>query len=701
MYYTRYLDSALLFKSFTSGTILKIDAFGSSEVGSDNYEHFNYYFSTFRKDVAHCLGVIGVLELATLRYVIAAKSASICARLGSNVIYTLRECEFLPLRVDAIPASDLAASDDHRYLALVKSHLSSCNLLFCESLDLSNNLQKQAKNFTSGSSAPILNLTAASPTKMSSQILSAFNESFFWNAHLLSEIRSLPHAADFVIPLVHGFAECAIIKSKSVETAVLCVLLRRSTHRAGTRYFKRGADLEGNVANFNETEQILLLLGEKNTVLSHLQFRGSIPLHWAEINTLQYKPSLAISASLNIHALVLHFQSLTKYLPGLRKVFAVNLVNSLGHEKPLKEAYESTMAELASQTAPSVNYIYFDFHQQCSKFRYQNLSMLVEQLRNSGASPEDYFEAVVGPDGVSIVRSQESIIRTNCMDCLDRTNVVQSVFGKWVLGAQLISHNFDCGPKVSTDATLSIAFAPGPNEPSYIGPFNGIWTNNGDSISRAYSGTGALKSGFTKTGKRTIDGALKDLVNSIVRYFKNNFRDGSRQDAYDLVLGRFRPSVYGGGSDYRKFESQARESQGHRRGASIGGYYGLRKIYYPSNINMGASPFSDARPFQYQLVPYVLLLTTALFFSVFFFPKSGSVWTWSNLIILGACLAVISWLAWFIIRNGIQYVAWPKLCEVEFLRKKMVIGNAEDGDDGVEGFEYVVAEDFAGTGKMD
>ena len=52
-----------------------------------------------------------------------------------------------------------------------------------------------------------------------------------------------------------------------------------------------------------------------------------------------------------------------------------------------------------------------------------------------------------------------------------------------------------------------------------------------------YSGTGALKTDFTRTGQRTRAGALQDLTNSIIRYGKNNFFDGSRQDAFDLVLG--------------------------------------------------------------------------------------------------------------------------------------------------------------------
>lgn len=50
-------------------------------------------------------------------------------------------------------------------------------------------------------------------------------------------------------------------------------------------------------------------------------------------------------------------------------------------------------------------------------------------------------------------------------------------------------------------------------------------------ISIQYSGTGALKTDFTRTGKRTKLGAMKDGLNSLTRYYKNNFADGYRQVA--------------------------------------------------------------------------------------------------------------------------------------------------------------------------
>eukprot|EP01025_Chloroclados_australasicus_P068879 TRINITY_DN9617_c0_g1_i1.p1 TRINITY_DN9617_c0_g1~~TRINITY_DN9617_c0_g1_i1.p1 ORF type:complete len:219 (+),score=18.70 TRINITY_DN9617_c0_g1_i1:66-659(+) len=58
-------------------------------------------------------------------------------------------------------------------------------------------------------------------------------------------------------------------------------------------------------------------------------------------------------------------------------------------------------------------------------------------------------------------------------------------------------------------------------------------------LSTQYAGTGALKSGFTRTGKRTTDGLIDDGLKSATRYYLNIFEDGHKQDAYDLITGSY------------------------------------------------------------------------------------------------------------------------------------------------------------------
>ena len=58
------------------------------------------------------------------------------------------------------------------------------------------------------------------------------------------------------------------------------IISRRSCKKAGTRFFSRGIDDDGNVANFTESEQIIQL---NNRVFTNLQLRGSVPLFFEQV----------------------------------------------------------------------------------------------------------------------------------------------------------------------------------------------------------------------------------------------------------------------------------------------------------------------------------------------------------------------------------------------------------------------------------
>ena len=143
---------------------------------------------------------------------------------------------------------------------------------------------------------------------------------------------------------------------------LLYLISRRSRHRAGTRYFRRGIDEDGNVANFNETEQMVIIERPDSEeqkhpdLLSYVQTRGSVPLYWAEINTLRYKPDLQImEGEERVRWLILvvpftflrppqQLAATKKHLTDLVKIYGeqtlVNLIDHKGHEQPVKEAYE-------------------------------------------------------------------------------------------------------------------------------------------------------------------------------------------------------------------------------------------------------------------------------------------------------------------------------------------------------------------------
>jgi Phosphoinositide polyphosphatase (Sac family) len=75
-----------------------------------------------------------------------------------------------------------------------------------------------------------------------------------------------------------------------------------------------------------------------------------------------------------------------------------------------------------------LHYVYFDFHNETKGLKWHRAELLMGRL-NDGLTQGGYFRGVESPGaagGQLDTRStQTSVVRTNCMDCLDRTNVVQ------------------------------------------------------------------------------------------------------------------------------------------------------------------------------------------------------------------------------------------------------------------------------------
>jgi phosphatidylinositol 4-phosphatase len=122
------------------------------------------------------------------------------------------------------------------------------------------------------------------------------------------------------------------------------------------------------------------------------------------------------------------------------------------------------------------------------------------------------------------------------MDNLDRTNVAQAAIARWTLDSQLKAagilaekdgvdqqQEIDVALRESTETVLILPC-------SWVDDDGlPVWSDHADLISRAYAGTGALKTDFTRTGKRTRQGAFDDFKKSALRYLKNNHFDGARQ----------------------------------------------------------------------------------------------------------------------------------------------------------------------------
>ncbi|KAG2490107.1 hypothetical protein HYH03_011413 [Edaphochlamys debaryana] len=469
------------------------------------------------------LGLLGVCQLQRGVAVVAITEARQVAALGPQgaAVY-----ELLGARVLADPSAEAFSSENRQLLGLLRDAVnpqgSGRGIYFSHFYDITDTTQRIADK---DSNAAAAQAPLASPQRADSR---------FWYNRVLSEPLLTAGAARFAPPAMLGFirqlpglsfaSSLPGGKAGAQAAATLTLIARRGVDRAGTRQWRRGLDSKGYVANFVETEQVLSVPG--GDTASFVEVRGSIPLLWTQLPNIKYKPTTVIAAPGQSEAVFdAHMESLKK---AYGDVVAINLINHKGTEGKLEVAFRAEASRYCSASpAAGLHYIAFDFHHECSKGRYHRLSLLWDKVK-ADFDRQGFFLR----KGGAVVQRQSGVMRTNCIDCLDRTNVVQGVLGRKSLEAMLGALGL-LPPSAGHPLALPEAF------PQVEREFKILWADHGDAVSTQYAGTGAMKSGFTRTGKRTFGGVLDDGYKAVVRYYVNNFQDGCKQDAVDLFTGAF------------------------------------------------------------------------------------------------------------------------------------------------------------------
>lgn len=305
----------------------------------------------------------------------------------------------------------------------------------------------------------------------------------------------------------------------------ITVISRRSVKRAGLRYLRRGIDDDGFVANSVESEQILCpkITDESTKVYSFVQIRGSIPLFFTQTPySLRPTPVLRHSEETNYQALKKHFEYLHQRYGSLQ---IANLIEKHSIEAPIGQQFQAGVERYNKEHPDDeqIPFEWFDFHAVCRGMKFENVQKLIEILREEMSD----FGSSVEANG-EITSVQKGVIRTNCMDCLDRTNVCQSSFAKHMLDQQLKEQGFDM--TVQNDQVNSW--------------FNTLWADNGDAISKQYASTGAMKGDYTRTRKRDYRGALTDAGLSLTRFYNGMVNDFFLQATIDFLLGNVTAMVF-------------------------------------------------------------------------------------------------------------------------------------------------------------
>ncbi|XP_053703394.1 synaptojanin-1 isoform X3 [Synchiropus splendidus] len=434
--------------------------------------------NTYTK-IVDAYGILGVLRLnlgdSMLHSLVVVTGCSSVGKVQESEVFRVTQTDFISLNND--PA-------DEERIAEVRKVLNSGHFYFAWSssgisMDLSLNAHRRILEDTT-------------------------DNRFFWNQSLHLHLKHYGvNCDDWLLRLMCGGVEIRTIYAGHKQ-AKACIFSRLSSERAGTRFNVRGTNDDGQVANFVETEQVIFL---DDKVSSFIQIRGSIPLFWEQpgIQVGSHRVKLSRGFEANAPAFERHFTALRR-LYG--KQVIINLLGSKEGEHMLSKAFQSHLK--ASEHAAAVKMVNFDYHQNVKGGKADKLhSILKPQL--SKFTEECGFFSYTGESGIA--RTQGGTIRTNCLDCLDRTNSVQAFFALEMLPKQLEEMGLTEKPQLVA---------------RFQEVFRTMWSANGDSVSKIYAGTGALD-GKAKAGK------LKDGARSVTRTIQNNFFDSSKQEAIDIL----------------------------------------------------------------------------------------------------------------------------------------------------------------------
>ncbi|QIW99882.1 hypothetical protein AMS68_005400 [Peltaster fructicola] len=393
------------------------------------------------------------------------------------------------------------------------------------------------------------------PVEANSVAIDSLDAGFLWNTYMIQPLvdfrsrlsereREALDRSQILTSAIRGFALTVTVPPSSSpvratvsgKPSTLTLISRLSCRRAGTRFNARGIDDDGNVANFVESETIFCT---DQFCFSYVQCRGSVPLFWEQASGLPGQQKVTITRSIQATQ-----PAFDKHFDALYEAYGdVYIVNLLSEEKPnetqLTRQYENHVAhhslneqaKMSSAEHEHVKVVNYDFHAETRGPNGYEAASGIRRYIMEAAIAFEYFLTQDTEErplldrrsslaGQSEVLKQAGVFRTNCLDCLDRTNLVQTIISQIALEVFIRQHD-DRLPTSDFWARHGM-----------------LWADCGDALSKIYAGTGALKSSFTRSGKMTFAGAMADLRKSAQRLYINNFEDKGRQNTIDMLLGR-------------------------------------------------------------------------------------------------------------------------------------------------------------------
>uniref|UniRef100_A0A667Z4G2 FIG4 phosphoinositide 5-phosphatase n=1 Tax=Myripristis murdjan TaxID=586833 RepID=A0A667Z4G2_9TELE len=482
-------------------------------------------------------GIVGFVRFLEGYYIVLITKRRKMADIGGHSIYKIEDTSMIYIPNDSVRVTH---PDEARYVRIFQNVDLSSNFYFSYSYDLSHSLQY---NLTLLQRPCELGSAAASSAEeevhthskqdsfdifedegLPTQVVYGLqNEPYFkyvWNGKLLERVKDTVHH-DWLMYIIHGFCGQSklLIYGRPVH---ITLIARRSSRFAGTRFLKRGANCEGDVANEVETEQIIhdasVMSFTAGSYSSYVQVRGSVPLYWSQdISTMMPKPPIRLDqADPYAHVAALHFDQMLQRFGS--PIIILNLVKKREkrkHEKILSEELYPAVTNLNQFLPPDhcIDYIAWDM----ARYTKSKLCNVLDRL------------GMIAENVVKRTGFFTGVLRTNCVDCLDRTNTAQFMVGKCALAYQLYALGMIDKPKLQFDTDC-------------VRLFEELYEDHGDTLSLQYGGSQLVHRVKTYRKIAPWTQHSKDIMQTLSRYYSNAFSDADRQDAINLFLQVYQPS---------------------------------------------------------------------------------------------------------------------------------------------------------------
>ncbi|KAG2363998.1 polyphosphoinositide phosphatase [Suillus spraguei] len=526
-------------------------------------------------------GIAGFVKFTAGWYMIIISKRSVVALLGGHYLYHCENTEMMPVpsnhKIER-PAEEQRLVNTFKQVDMSKNFTSGGQYQSAQAFLISVIMPQSSYSYDITST---LQNNLTKPERFNSTKW-PFNDRYVWNFHMIAvPLRISPLLASVVHGCCHSYmdmwtklvsasavyATCIAMLSVIPELTVLgrvvfvTLIARRSRHYAGARYLTRGVNEEGNVANEVETEQIVSealttpfyfppagpSTGEYQRrpspqYTSYVQYRGSIPIYWTqETTSMTPRPPIEISVVDPFYvAASRHFDDLfARYGAPITVLNLIKRREPQPRESKLLDEYTQCVKYLNQFLPDEYKMVYRAWDMsRAYKEKTQDVISYLEDIAEVSIQMTGFFHSGAEPlahcfhnsnfeENEHCRRSillQNGVCRTNCVDCLDRTNAAQFVFGKRALGHQLYALGVVASPNLPFDSDA-------------VNMLTEMYHDHGDTIALQYTGSALVNRVETYRRMPHWNSHSRDIIENIRRFYANSLLDADKQAAINLFLG--------------------------------------------------------------------------------------------------------------------------------------------------------------------